>query len=97
MDKKSLQKYVNASNKHLESKNKRLLTVEEEDIVLAHLRKIAAGYSEEESSYDLMTVICMECAKKVCEVHPDMEAISDEIANQRMGEMEKVQKVLNET
>jgi len=93
-----LQRYVDAANKHLKLEDKRSLTAEEQDIVLTHLSKIVMGYSEDKYSYDLMSLLCMECVKKVCEIHPDKKAITDDIANQwTMETLAKMSSVLNET
>lgn len=74
MDKLSLQKYVNTTNEYLKSRGTRPLTDKEREIVLKHLLEVADKYDPAISkARDLVTLLCLEATKKVCEIHPDME------------------------
>lgn len=79
MDKKSLQEYINVTNKYLESNDQRLLTDEEQNTVIEHLLEVANNYDPSTSkARDLAALLCLEATIKVCEIHPGMENPTEE-------------------
>lgn len=79
MVKISSQKYINSANEHLKLRGMRLLTVEEQAIIIKHLLEVANDYDSSTSKFrDLMSMLCLETAKKVSEIHPGIEAPTEE-------------------
>lgn len=103
MEKQALQKYVSiiidTTNGYLKSKGTRLLTDAERKIVLEYLLEVADSYDPATSkARDLETLLCLEAARKVSEVHPDMETPTEEqIANGEARVSKEFDRVLNQS
>lgn len=66
-------KYIKYANHWLQSKKKRILTIEEEDILYFRLDTVAREYDENAEQYDLMTILCITTAEVVMEMCPDVK------------------------
>lgn len=98
--------YLDMVREYLEAAKKRLLTDEEEEIVVAHLKVVAATYCNNHSKerndavlYEglgITQVLSIETAKKVSELHEDFPEPTQAEVDQRVAEVLAVQKYLQE-
>lgn len=95
--------YLNMVEEYLKARKKRLLTENEEEIVVAHLKVVAATYCNNPREYGgkssknklgITQVLSIETAKKVSELHEDFPEPSPEEVAQRVAEVLLVQEYL---
>ena len=72
----SLQKYVDKMDSYLTAVGERLLSNDEKKIILQHLKIVADREVKRDpatgGAINLRALLCIEAAKKACEIHPDM-------------------------
>ena len=93
------QVYLDKVRSYLKFNKKRLLTKQEEKIVIVHLKVAALAYCNEPDAYDgldITQILCIETARKVSELHPDMETPTEEEVDQKAAEALTVQNFLSE-
>jgi len=82
-------KYLKYVNFWLNSKKKRILTLDEEDTLYARLDTVAREYNPDAEQYDLMTVLAITAAKATMDMRPDIE--QEELLN-RISKVAKKKK-----
>lgn len=81
-------RYLDGVNNYLHSSGFRVLTIEEEEIVLAHLKEVVRIYPEDDiGGLNLMETLVLEMGKKVCEIHPDLNLPTQERTTQAIESM----------
>lgn len=91
------QVYLDKVKDHLKTNNKRLLTKQEEEIVVAHLTAVALTFCNDPKSgkgLGITQVLGIETAKKVSELHPDFPTPTKEQVDQRVEEVLAIQNYL---
>lgn len=100
------QVYLDMVREYLNATEKRLLTAEEEEIVIAHLKVVAATYctkhmnlkndADLHKGLGITQVLSIETARKVSELHEDFPEPSEAEVKQRVAEVLAVQNYLRE-
>jgi len=98
--------YLDNVREYLKAKKIRLLTEKEEEIVVDHLKVVAATYCSKYSkarndanTYEglgITQVLSIEAAKKVSELHEDIPEPTPAVVDQRVAEVLTVQNYLKQ-